>query len=495
MQSKKESEYLLKAIDAFKKRLIVVSPDFRILAANCHPDADENADLIGQLCHRVFYNRPEPCENCAVRKSGKTGQPALQTKPDDSANLEKMPCFYAYPIYAGEKIEAFVSMDFDLPTRGQIEDKLQSTNALLRNLILSAVDGVIAADRKGKILIFNDMASEIFGYSVEEALESLNIRDIYPDRLELDIMKKLRSEQYGGSGKLRSYQTDVLNKNGERIPINLNAAIVYEGDREVATIGFFHDLREIKQMREELEKTQVQLLQSEKMASLGKLAAGVAHQLNNPLSGITLFTKLVLEDYNLEDGAREDLGRVLCDAERCKETVKELLEFTRQTRHLMQPHDINRALTRTLFLLEDQSLFQNITIEKELDPNLKPVHSDIQQLNHMFMNIILNAAQAMEGNGSLTFKTGCLPGEERVRIEISDTGPGIPEHVLPHIFEPFFTTKEEGQGTGLGLSLVYGIVENHGGRIKALSEQGKGTTFVIELPLQPKADGGSESES
>ncbi|MDP4857713.1 MAG: hypothetical protein NWR42_09910, partial [Desulfobacterales bacterium] len=93
MYSKKESEYLLKAIDAFKKRLIVVSPDFRILAANCHPDADENADIIGQLCHRVFYNRPEPCENCAVQKSGKTGQPALQTKPDDSANLEKMPCF------------------------------------------------------------------------------------------------------------------------------------------------------------------------------------------------------------------------------------------------------------------------------------------------------------------------------------------------------------------------------------------------------------------
>jgi two-component system NtrC family sensor kinase len=160
----------------------------------------------------------------------------------------------------------------------------------------------------------------------------------------------------------------------------------------------------------------------------------------------------------------------------------------------MHPHDINRALTRTLFLLENQSLFQNITIEKELDPNLKPVHSDIQQLNHMFMNIILNAAQAMEGNGSLTFKTGYLPEKDRVRIEISDTGPGIPEHVLPHIFEPFFTTKEEGQGTGLGLSLVYGIVENHSGRIKALSEPGKGTTFIIELPLQPIADGGSESE-
>ena len=112
----------------------------------------------------------------------------------------------------------------------------------------------------------------------------------------------------------------------------------------------------------------------------------------------------------------------------------------------------------------------------------------------MFMNIILNAAQAMEGNGSLKFKTGYLPEKDRVRIDISDTGPGIPEHILPHIFEPFFTTKEEGQGTGLGLSLVYGIVENHSGRIKARSEPGKGTTFIIELPLQPIADGGSEIE-
>jgi PAS domain S-box-containing protein len=385
-------------------------------------------------------------------------------------------------------------MDFDLPTRGAIEEKLQSSNDLLRNLILSAVDGVIAADKKGKILIFNDMAAEIFGYEVEEALESLNIRDIYPDRLERDIMKKLRGEAYGGPGKLRSYQVDVLNKDGERIPINLNAAIVYKGEQEVATIGFFHDLREIVQMREELEKTQLQLLQSEKMASLGKLAAGVAHQLNNPLSGITLFTKLVLEDYDLAAAAREDLDRVLCDAERCRETVKELLEFTRQTRQFMQPHDINRALTRTLFLLENQSLFQNIVVTKDLDPDLKAVHSDIQQLNHMFMNIILNAAQAMDGKGRLTLRTGYNPEKERVVIEIADTGPGIPEDILPHVFEPFFTTKEEGQGTGLGLSLVYGIVENHGGRIKAMSEPGRGTRFVIELPAEPKVVQGDENE-
>jgi signal transduction histidine kinase len=225
------------------------------------------------------------------------------------------------------------------------------------------------------------------------------------------------------------------------------------------------------------------------MASLGKLAAGVAHQLNNPLGGVTLFTKLVLEDYDLPPGARDDLSRVLTDAERCRETVKELLEFTRQTRHLMRPHDVNQAISRTLFLLKNQSLFQDITIDTALDPQLPLSVCDIQQLNHMFMNIILNAAQAMEGKGRLTVRTSSPPESGHVHIEIADSGPGIPPEVLPHIFDPFFTTKEEGAGTGLGLSLVYGIVENHGGRIKALSEPGQGATFVIDLPITPRTEG------
>jgi signal transduction histidine kinase len=325
---------------------------------------------------------------------------------------------------------------------------------------------------------------------VKEALETLDIRTIYPDGLEREVMRQLRSEAHGGRGKLRSYLVDVLHRDGTRIPINLNAAIIYEGDREVATIGFFHDMRETLHMNKVLEKVQVQLMQSEKMASLGKLAAGVAHQLNNPLGGVTLYTRLVLEDYELPPGARDDLGRVLRDAERCRETVKELLEFTRQTRHLMQPHDINRAISRTLFLLKNQPLFQNITIETHIDGHLPPVHSDIQQINHLFMNLILNAAQAMGGCGRLVIRTSRAPeAADRVLIEISDSGPGIAADVLPHIFEPFFTTKPEGEGTGLGLSMVYGIVENHGGQIKATSTPGEGATFVIQLPITQPPDG------
>jgi len=490
-----EKKYLLKAIGSFKRRFIVVSPEFKILAANCRLNGLADSETIGKHCHRVFYDRSSPCENCAVRESIEKRKPTLMPKPENTLDLNEMPCFYAYPIYSGDEIEAYVSMDFDLPTRGGLEEKLHRSNAFLRNLILSAVDGIISSDTKGKILIFNDAAEKVFGYTVDEALNHLNVRDIYPDNNAYEVMRNLRSNDYDGKGKLKSYKVDVISKYGEIIPIMLNASIVYENGREIATIGFFHDLRKELKIKEELEKTQLQLLQAEKMSSLGKLAAGVAHQLNNPLGGITLFAKLLLEEYDLEEGAKEDLHRILRDAKRCRDTVKELLEFTRQTRHLMRPHDINKALTRTLFLLESQTLFHNIDIVKDLNASLPLVLVDIQQLYHLFMNIILNAAQAMEGKGILTVKSLLSQNEEQVCIEISDTGPGISEKNLPHIFEPFFTTKEEGKGTGLGLSLAYRIVQNHGGRIRAESSSGKGTTFTIELPIGAKHDAGDKSEN
>jgi len=490
MRSDSEKDYFLKAVDAFKRRLIVVSPELKILAASSAFDEKPESEIVGKHCYQAFHNRSSPCINCAVREAVQTGKPALLPKPDDSSDLSKIPCYYSYPIYSEDNIEAFVSMDFDLPAIGGLENKMKQSNVLLRNLILSAVDGVIAADKKGKILIFNEMASEIFGYIKDEALTHLNIRDIYPDNLAYDVMKKLRSIENYGKGKLRSYQINVLAKNGETIPISLNAAIVYEGEKEVATIGFFHDLREEFRIKEKLEKTQLQLMQSEKMSSLGKLAAGVAHQLNNPLGGITLFTKLVLEEYDLEEGAREDLQRILKDAERCRDTVKELLEFTRQTRNFMQPHDINKTIDRTLFLLENQTLFHNIEIEKNMASSLPLIMADTQQLNHMFMNIIINAAQAMEGKGKLTLKTCKAQHGNWIYIEISDTGPGIPEDVLPHIFDHFFTTKEEGKGTGLGLSMAYSIIENHGGKITAKSKPGQGTTFIIEFPVTTESNKG-----
>lgn len=489
MLSASEQQYFLKAVEAFRRRMIVISPDYKILASNSSPEGTQIGDTIGKLCHEVFYERPSPCLNCAVEEAAVTRQPALRTNDDESQDLGKITCFYAYPIFANGEIEAFASMEFDLPIQGGIEERLQRTNIMLRNLIESSVDAVIAADRKGKILVFNDAATKITGYNHDEVMETGDIRDIYSDDLAYKVMLDLRSDNHGGPGKLKSYRVDVVSKTGETIPISLNASIVYAEEREVATIGFFHDLREELKMEAELKNTQLELLQSEKMASLGKLSAGVAHQLNNPLGGITLYTNLVLEDYELEEDAREDLNRVLKDAERCRDTVKELLEFTRQTRHFMKPNDLNQAITRTLFLLERQPLFHNIAIEKNLSEALPLVTCDLQQMNHVIMNLILNAAQAMDGRGTLRITTAPIEAGERILFEIADTGPGISPDILPRIFEPYFTTKQEGQGTGLGLSLVYRIIENHDGQIHAKSTPGEGTTFTIEMPATIKTSG------
>jgi two-component system, NtrC family, sensor kinase len=487
MPIKKANEYLLKALESFKRQILIISPDFKIISIK----TDRN-NIVGKLCYQVLYARTSHCNHCPALKVIETKRPTIVdriTKPSE----EKVLCLYSYPILSGENIDALVIFDFDFSFIEGLEERLKRSNAFLRNLILSSVDGVIAADMKGKILIFNDAAAEISGYKVEEALNNINIRDVYPGNGAKNIMKKLRGEEHGGKGKLKSYVVDVKGKNGDLIPISLNAAIVYEEEREVATIGFFHDMRETIKMKKELEKAQIQILQSEKMASLGKLAAGVAHQLNNPLSSITLFTQLMLEEYKLEENARNDLTRIYKESQRCRDTVKELLEFARQTRQEMRPHNINNAILRTVFLLENQTLFHNIEIEKELSPSLPEVYGDIQQLNHIFMNIILNAADAMEGKGKLTIKSYKALHSDSIIIEISDTGPGIPQNILPHIFEPFFTTKEEGKGTGLGLSLVYSMIDNHKGRIFAKSWPGKGTTFVIELPTAKSEGKGTEN--
>lgn len=492
MNANDPNEIILRALDAFKRRVLVVSPQFEILAIRGSDDSPKEAESIGQKCYRYLYARNSPCKTCPTLEKGGKREPTLSPGYYPASLPGKIPCLYSYPIFSGKDIEAFVLLDFDFPALDALEEKLLRTNAFLNNVIHSAVDCVIAADRTGKILIFNDSAAELFGHSVEEALNDLNIRDLYPDDGAREVMRQLRSDEYGGKGKLKTYHTHVLAKNGERIPISLYATIIYEDDREVATFGFFHDLRDRLRIKAELEKTQLQLLQAEKMASLGELAAGVAHQINNPLGGITLFAKLALEEYDLEEAVRNDLMRILKDAERCRDTVKELLEFARQTRHLMQPHDVNEAISRTLFLLENQSLFHNIEIEKQFGDNLPPVQADIQQLNHLFMNIILNAAQAMEGHGRLTLSTSRASNKQDICIEISDSGPGIPPDILPRIFEPFFTTKEEGKGTGLGLSLAYGIVENHRGQITARNKPDGGAVFTITFPAAVQDNHGDQ---
>jgi PAS domain S-box-containing protein len=394
------------------------------------------------------------------------------------------------------EIVGYEGINLDITERKRIENELREANEFFVNLIESSVDGIIAANMKGDIFIFNKGAEALTGHTAEEVIGKIHITDIYPEGVAKEVMKRLRSPEYGGVGKLHPTQFNVVNKAGGQIPIQLSAVLIYDGaGKEVASVGIFTDLRPRIKMERKLQETHLQLVSSEKMASLGKLAAGIAHEINNPLGGILIYSSLMMEDLPEEDSKRGDLARIVQEAGRCKEIVKSLLEFARQTEPKMEPTDINRAITDGLFFLENQALFHNIRIIKKLDPFLPFVKGNASQLKQVFMNIIVNAAEAIHSSGTLTITTSPALDREMVLVEFTDTGEGIPAENLSRIFDPFFTTKEVGKGTGLGLATSYGIIEDHGGKISVKSQVGEGTTFTIELPVHQGTQAILESPS
>lgn len=226
--------------------------------------------------------------------------------------------------------------------------------------------------------------------------------------------------------------------------------------------------------------TETQMSRSEKLATIGRLAAGVAHEINNPLTGVLSFAHLLREKTNMDDQDREDLDLIIHETKRVSEIVRGLLDFSREGPSLKAPLDVNEVVERTLRLLSNQKVMEHFNIEKQLAPNLPAVNADSNQLQQVFLNIALNAGGAMRPGGTMTIATEAKAGE--VVVTIRDTGIGIPREHLEHIFDPFFSTKPVGKGTGLGLSVSFGIIQRHGGTIEVESEEGKGTTVSISLP-------------
>lgn len=233
------------------------------------------------------------------------------------------------------------------------------------------------------------------------------------------------------------------------------------------------------------------LIQSSKMAALGKLAAGIAHEVNNPLAIIKEKAGWIRDLLQEEDIAGSKNFREFEDAikkieyhvDRARKVTHRLLGFARRMEPIQEIVDVNRILEETVGFLENEAMFRNIEIKKELSTDLPSLRSDSSQLQQVFLNILENAIDAVQRDGTITVRTAVSPSEQEITVTIADTGPGIPKEMLPHIFDPFFTTKAPGEGTGLGLSVSYSIVEKLGGRITVESEEGKGATFTIRLPV------------
>jgi two-component system NtrC family sensor kinase len=241
----------------------------------------------------------------------------------------------------------------------------------------------------------------------------------------------------------------------------------------------------LKDRDEQLKERATQtIMKSERLATIGQLAAGVAHEINNPLGGILSYSHLVLEDTDEQDSRRQNLEKIVVQATRCREIVKGLLDFARQTEPEMSLADINGILNESLALVEKQALFHNIDVTKHLSPAPLNVMVDTSQIQQVFINMLINAAESIEGQGELVLRVSKIRDGSFVQVEFTDTGSGIPEENIEKLFDPFFTTKEAGHGTGLGLAISYGIIEQHKGSIEVESQMGVGTTFRVNLPLQ-----------
>jgi two-component system NtrC family sensor kinase len=370
----------------------------------------------------------------------------------------------------------------DITQQKNFEGELRRRNAFFHNLIDSSVDGIIASDMQGNLMLFNQEAQSLLGYN-EEDIKNLHVTGLYNEGTAHELIKRMRSDLFGGKGKLLRHELRVKHKDGNDIPVSFSGGIIYDRDREIATFGLFTDLRAMQKIEENLEQTHKMLLQSEKMAGLGRLAAGVAHEINNPMSGIMLYSNLVQEELEEDHPSIPDLETIIHEAERCKVIVSDLLEFSHQTTYEMEPVDLNEVVLKTLTILQHQPLFQNIEITQELDSALPPVYGNSIRLNQVVMNIIVNGAQAMDGKGAITITTRTRANQDLNELLIKDTGPGIDEKLLEKIFDPFFTTKATGEGTGLGLSVSYAIVKEHKGTIRVTSPPGAGTTFSLKFPV------------
>jgi len=372
----------------------------------------------------------------------------------------------------------------DISDRKLAEQELRQREQDYSLLLESTHDSIIVVDAETlKVVFSNRHAALMFGFdpALRDELGVSILDFIYPEDREMAV-KGFVEDLYRRERRQR-YDVRVKTKDGREIWVSaLATRIEFQG--RVAVLLSLRDVTKEKRMEEERQKLEQELLLAGRLAAVGELAAGVAHELNNPLAAIQGFAQLFTSRNDLDETMKNDLGIVYREAQRAAKITGNLLSFAR--RHEPEKHliSINEVIEKTLELRAHQMKVNNIELVVDFAADLPKTMADFFQMQQVFVNIINNAEQAMieaHGKGRLVVKTQKVG--DMIQIRFADDGPGISEENLKRIFDPFFTTKEVGKGTGLGLSICYGLVEAHGGRIYARSKLGEGATFVVEIPI------------
>ena len=482
-------------LDSLPYRVMVVNMDMTIDAVNRtflkeHDLTYEEA--LGRLCYTVRYGLDKPCSDygrpCSLRdrlgELKEKGLLSIYQEYQDEKGETRFDVCTAAPVYNAQgEIEQVLEASRDVTERIRLEREAQRSKTFFEKLIQSIVDGIVVVDTKGNVLIFNEGMEQLTGYSAMEIMKKGHLASFYDIQVAKENMKKMRSDQFGPYGKLNPTSMTIKTKSGEEIPVTLSASLITIDGKEVGSVGVFTDMRGILKIRKELEDANIQLIQSQKIASIGRMAAGVAHEINNPLSGILIYTELLKENLKDRPEYLKDLQEIIDQTLRCKRIASELLEFSRKSAGKISSFSLDDLISKCLALLVNKASFQNIQVTTAFDMHMPNITGDMSQLQQVFTNLFINAADAMEGKGKLHISAAFEQGRSVFVIQVADTGPGIPRECRDKIFDIFFTTKPAGKGTGLGLSVSQNILKIHGGQISFECPPEGGTVFRVELPL------------
>ncbi len=352
-------------------------------------------------------------------------------------------------------------------------DELKSSEQKYKNLFQASPNAIFVCDKQGSLTDLNKAGISLFGLeNTGLSTSPVQLIDLFDSSQEAkNLFDNIKS-----NSSITNTECKLITKSGKQIICLISANRLLNKASDFTGIqGVLKDVTEEKQLSRHLAQT-------EKMASVGQLAAGVAHEINNPLGVILCYGDLILKNQESNPQIKEDTLVIQKHANNCKTIVTSLLNFARVSDTQLKKADIHKCLHEILSVLRNQMEKQNITAQTNLDNNIEDILIDEDKIKQVFMNLLLNSMHAMPEGGDLNLNTKLDQDNKQITIWMTDTGEGIPEDKLDKIFEPFFTTKERGIGTGLGLSVSYGIIQQHNGNISVTSQSGLGTTFCVSLP-------------
>lgn len=379
----------------------------------------------------------------------------------------------------------------------EIAEKLRMSEQRYRELFESAPDAIWVHDMDGNLITVNEATEKLSGYNLQE-LSGMNVRNFLTED-SLRLAGQIRRKLIEGGIVDEPYEQRIIRKDGSEWILMLTTNLIKEDGKQIGFLCIARDVTKEKEMQGQLSKayqelteshqklkdSQQQLIQAEKLTSLGQLAASIAHEVNNPLSGVLVYTQLIakkLRGGGIENNVALDyLTKMESELTRSTKLIRNLLDFARQSSPKFQQVNLNTLMNLAYDLASHTAELQHVTVTKEFDSSLPDITADADQLQQVFTNLILNAIQAMPQGGKLVLRSSV--DKDQVKIEVRDTGYGIPPENMNKLFTPFFTTKSEVKGVGLGLAISYGIIQRHKGKIEVQSKVGEGTTFTIYLPL------------